>query len=105
MALAYEDRRQAFAPGALHGGEDTQLVIDHDVVCGRKTPLDVGQHLLLVQVDQYTPLDRVPQARALHLARLKNHVTVGDNDRRTKTATTCKRRKRPRVETARERIV
>ena len=76
MPLAHKDGGQALAPHLLHGGEYAQLVVDHDVVIGGKAPLDGIQHLLLVQVNENSPVHRVPQAGALHLARLEDHVTV-----------------------------
>ena len=44
-------------PYALHGRENAQLVIDHDVVPRRVTPLDVVEHRLLVNVDQHVSVD------------------------------------------------
>src|SRR5882762_800003 len=105
MPLARKHGGQAPAPQLLHGGEDAQLVIDHDVVIGRKAPLDGIQHLLLVQVNEDSAVYRVPQARALHLARLENHIAVGEDDRGSETPATRERCQRTRIEPVRERVV
>ena len=44
---------------------------------GWKTPLDVIEGLFLMDIDEYTPIDRVRQAGPLDFARLKNDVSIG----------------------------
>src|ERR1700744_5779704 len=105
MTLAHENGHQALAPYPFHSGEDAQLVVDHDVTRGRKSSLHVGEHLLLVEVDQDTPLDRIPQAGPLYLARLKHDVTVGEDDRLTETTAARQSREGARIEAACERII
>src|SRR3546814_596624 len=74
VPLAHEDGGQAVAQHALHGGQQLRLVVDHHVVARGIAPLDRVEHVLLVQVDQHPAPHRLPQARALHLARLEHHV-------------------------------
>ena len=86
MSLTRKDGREATAPGFLHGCQDAQLVVDQHIVLGRVAFFDVLQLLLLVNVDQHPALDGLEQAGAKHLARLKNHVAVGENDGRPQLA-------------------
>src|SRR5256714_1278112 len=81
MPLARKDGGQALAPRLLHGGEDAQLVVDHDVVIGGKAPLDGLQHILLLEGNEDSPVHPTPHAGALHLWRLENHLAVGEGDR------------------------
>src|SRR3989440_10008685 len=105
MPLARKDGGQALAPHLLHGGEYAQLVIDAAVVGSGNAPLDGLQHLLLVQVNENAPVHRVPQAGALHLARLEAHVAVGEDDRGSEARTARQRSQRARVEPVRKRVV
>src|SRR6516162_7072731 len=98
MALAGEHRGEPLTPDLLHRREDAQLVIDHHVVPGRVTLLDRGEHLLLVQVDEHSPLDRIPQSRPLYLARLKYDIAIGQDYRRPEGATVREHRQRSRIE-------
>jgi hypothetical protein len=66
---------------AFMAARNAQLVVDHHVVRGGVALLDGVEHLLLVHVDQHAALGGVPQARALHLARLEHHVAVGQDHR------------------------
>ena len=50
---------------------------------GRIAALDVGQLKLLVDVDHHVPSDHLRDPAALDFARLKDHVAVGKNGRRT----------------------
>ena len=43
MALSGPDRGELFAQDALHGREDGEFVVDHDVVVGRKLALHVAR--------------------------------------------------------------
>src|SRR5881628_1056323 len=81
MSLARKNSSQSFPPCFFHRSQNVQLVIDHDVVTCRIALLHIIEHLLLVDVDQYTSFDGFPQPRALHFARLKNHVAVGQDYR------------------------
>ena len=47
---------------------------------GRMPALDVGELVFLMHVDQHVARERVPQAGAGDLARLKDGVAVGEND-------------------------
>ena len=82
MPLARENGRQARSPDLLHRGQDAQLVVHQDVVSGRVTLLDVVQLLLLMDVDQHAAFDGLVQPGTLDLARLEDHVAVGQDDRR-----------------------
>ena len=59
--------------------EDAKLVVDDHVVLGRVVALDVVEFVLLVDVDENVTLDRSPRPRSVDLARLENHVSVGEN--------------------------
>src|SRR6185369_10089730 len=52
MALAREDRGDAFPPDLLHRAEDPHLVVDQDVAVGRIAALDVVELDLLVDVNE-----------------------------------------------------
>ena len=82
VALPGKHRRHPAAPDLLHRIQDAQLVVDQHVVLGRIEPRDVVQLVLLVDVDQHAVLERAPQARALHLARLEHRVAVRQDHRR-----------------------
>ena len=57
-----------------------------NVVFGRKTPLDVIEGLFLVDIDEHTSIDRVGQARPFDFVRLKDDVSVGQDNGRPKSA-------------------
>ena len=52
---------------------------------GWKTPLDVIEGLFLMDINKYAPVDRVGQARSLDLVRLKNDVSIGQDNCRSET--------------------
>ena len=83
VSLAREDGGHAGAPDLLDRGQDAQLVVDQHVVTGRVALLDVVQLLLLVDVDEHAAFDRLEEPGALDLARLEDHVAVGQDDRRS----------------------
>src|SRR5262249_41526564 len=56
MALSREDGGYATAPGALDGSQDTDLVVDEDVVIGGIARFDVVEFQFLVDVDQHGTL-------------------------------------------------
>ena len=87
VALPRKYRGDARRPDLLHRGQDAQLVVDQHVVVGRVALLDVVQLLFLVDVDRAR--GRPPlrtDARALDLARLKDHVAVRQDHRRPQAA-------------------
>src|SRR5512140_783157 len=105
MPLAREDGREPLPQDLLHRRQDAELVVDHDVMAGRVALLDVVEHLLLVDVDEDPALDRVPQSRSLDLARLEDHVAVGQDDRGPPLAKMPEHVECPRIEPVRKRIV
>ena len=82
-ALPRENGRDAVPPEALNRRQDTQLVVDDNIVFGWKTPLDVIQGLFFVDINKYAPVDGVGQARSLDLMRLKNDVSIGQDNGRS----------------------
>src|SRR5262249_54831266 len=82
MPLAREDGRQPVSPVVFHRGEYSQLVVHYYVTARRVSPLNVIEHQLFVNVDQYAPFDGVPQTRPSYFARLENHVAVREDHRR-----------------------
>ena len=60
MPLARKDSRQPVPPDLFHRSEDAQFVVHHDVMVGRVASFDISQHLLFVDVNQDTALDRFP---------------------------------------------
>src|SRR6516162_4098247 len=105
MALAGEHRGEPLTPDLLHRREDAQLVIDHHVVPGWVTLLDRGEHPLLVQVDEHPPLHRIPQSRALYLARLEYDVAIGQDHRWPEGAAVREHCQRARIEAIDEGII
>src|SRR5215470_11738398 len=67
--------------------------------------LDVVELLLLVDVDEHSPLDRLEQTGALHLERLEDDIAVGQDHRRAESADVLERIERAREEPVRERII
>ena len=65
VALPREHGRDPRAPVRLDGGTEARLVVDEDVVLGGKAPLDVGQLLLLVDVDEDVAPERLEEPGAL----------------------------------------
>src|SRR5262249_6835658 len=86
VALAREYRGDPLPPVRLDRGAEPRLVVDEDVVLGWKARLDVVQLQLLVHVDQDVALDRLEQARVLHLERLEHDVPVGEDGGRAPRA-------------------
>src|SRR5271166_3510888 len=76
LALPGQYGGYAVPPDLFDRGQNSRLVVDQDVMGGRITLLDVGEFLLLVDVYQHVPFDRVEDARALDLARLEYDVAV-----------------------------
>src|SRR5580658_7063458 len=105
MPLPWENRGEPFAPESPHGCEDAQLVVHHHVVDGRIAPLDGGQHLFLVQVDENPSRHRIPQAGALHLTGLEHHVAVRQDHGFTQLAAACQCGERTRIKARRKRVV
>ena len=72
---------------------------------GRVTLLDRREHPLLVQVDEHPPLDRIPQSRALYLARLEYDIAIGQDHRRPEGAAVREHCQRTRIEAIGEGII
>src|SRR5262249_4381378 len=83
VALAGEDRRHAAPPDGLDRGEDAELVVHEDVPFGGEALFDVVELLLLVHVDEDVSVHGLEEARAVDLARLEDHVAVGEDDGRS----------------------
>src|SRR6185369_9247852 len=62
VSLAWEDSCKTASPNIFHGGQDAQLVIDHDIVPGRIALFDVIEHLLLMNVNKDPAVNRLPQS-------------------------------------------
>ena len=105
MSLARKHSREPFPPELFHRRKNTRLVVDHDVMARRVVPLNVGQHLLLVDVDENPAFDRIPQARSFHFARLEDHVSIGQDGRFPKGAGVFEGVERTRVQPVGKRIV
>jgi hypothetical protein len=82
LALARQDGGHALLPLLLDRRQDARLVVDEHVVPGGIALHHVGQRLFLVDVDQHLAVHRVGDAGALHLARLEDHVAVGQHHHR-----------------------
>ena len=98
LALSDEHGGQAMAPRCLHRGQDAHLVVHQDVVLGRVAPLDVCQSEFLVDVNEHLPLDRFKDAGAFDLARLEDHIAIGEDDRRAPVAEALQDVKRTGIE-------
>jgi len=105
MALARKHRRQTTAQNPFHRRPQPQLVVDHDVMARWMLALNLIEHLLLVHVDQHAPTHRFPQAGTLDLARLKHHVAVGQDHRRTHAAKVGNDLERTRIQALGEGVV
>src|SRR3954468_9751087 len=105
MTLACKDSRNALAPDRLHCREDPELIVDHNVSSSRVPALDVGEHLFLVNVDEDATVDGLPETRALDLSRLKDDVSVGEDDGRPLSSEALDGVERARVEAVREWVV
>ena len=55
MSLPHENRREPRSHYGLHRSQQTGLVVDHDIVCGRIALLHAVEHKFLVQVHQTRP--------------------------------------------------
>ena len=78
-SLPHEDGGHAVFPVVLGGGEDSRFVVEKEIVARGEVAFDVSQVLLLVDIDQHVPLDRVIESRSLDLPRLEHHVAVGND--------------------------
>ena len=81
MTLFGKYSGNSFAPDFLHRGENTQLVVDQDIVIRGIEAFDVIELLLFVDVDKDTAVERLPEAASLHLARLEHGIAVRENNR------------------------
>src|SRR5262249_42637125 len=70
-------------PVRLDGSAQARLVVHEDVMVRREAGLDVSKPQLLVDVDQDVSLDRLEQARVLHLERLEHDVAVREDGGRS----------------------
>jgi hypothetical protein len=105
VTLTYEHRRHFPAKRAFHRRQQLRLVVDHHVVLRRVSSLHRIERALFVHIDQHPALHRVPDARALDLARLEDHVAVGENHGQPQRAEVRDRFERARVQTIGERIL
>jgi hypothetical protein len=62
VALLRKDGGDSIAPGRLHRGEDSGLVVNEHVMTSRIAALDVLQLLFLVDVNENFTRERLPQA-------------------------------------------
>jgi hypothetical protein len=60
VALPEKDGRDPAFPATLDRVEDTNFVVNDDVVVCRIAPLDVVEFVLLVDVDENITVDRGP---------------------------------------------
>src|SRR5882724_9552808 len=105
LTLAGKDRGDAVAPAVLDRGQDPRLVVHQDVVLRRIASLDVVQRRFLVDIDQHVAVHGLPDAGAFDLARLEDHVAVGEDDRRAPRAEPFQDVERSRIEAIGERVV
>ena len=80
MTLFGKHGRDALAPDFLDCRKDAQFVVDQDIVIGWVETPDIFKLLLLVDVDEDTVVERVPEAGPFHLARLEHGIAVGQDD-------------------------
>jgi hypothetical protein len=71
VALPDEYRRDALVPVPLHGGQDAQLVVHHEVGPAGEPRFHLAKLPLLVDVNEDVAADGVPQARPHDLTRLE----------------------------------
>ncbi len=80
MTLLGKHGRNALAPDFLHCRQDAQFVVDQYIVIGRVETPNIFKLLLLVDVDEDTVVECVPEAGSFHLARLEHGIAVGEDD-------------------------
>src|SRR5207247_10713655 len=85
--------------------QGAELGAREDVVSRRMTALDVVELLLLVDVDEQPALDRLEEARSIHLEGREDDVAVGEDDGRAEGARVLERVERAGEEPVREWIV
>ena len=61
---------------------NAQFVLHQHVMFGRETLGDIVELLFFVQIDKDLTSDRLKQAGTVDLARLEDHITVGEDGRR-----------------------
>ena len=81
-ALPRENGRDATTPEALNRRQDSRFVVDKRIMFGGKTPLNVVKDLFFMDINQYTSLDRLGKARPFDFVRLKDDVSIGEDNGR-----------------------
>src|SRR5579884_4152232 len=104
-ALAREYGRHALSPEFFDRRQDTQLVVNKNVMLGRIAPLDVVEGLFLVDIDQHVSIDGVGETRTLDLARLEDDVAVRQDNGRTAVAQPLQHLEGAREQPVGERII
>jgi len=84
-ALPRENGRDAATPEALDRRQDSRFVVDKHVMFSWKTPLDVIEGLFFMDIDEDTSIDRIGKARPFDFVRLKDDVSIGQDNRRPET--------------------
>ncbi len=105
FALSREHGGHAIAPSLLDRAQYARLVIDHDVMLRRIPLLDIIQCSLFVDIDKHVTLNRLGNAGAFDLSRLKDHISVGKNHGFSPRAKSLQHIERSRVETIGEGVV
>src|SRR5579863_8224194 len=70
----------AFTPDLFDRRQNATFVVDYAVTLGGNAPLDVVEGRFFVNIDQYTSRYRGGQTGALNFMRLKDDVTVREDD-------------------------
>ena len=76
MALTDKNGSDALAPDLFHGGQNPQLVVQHNVMPGGMAAGYVGQFVFLVDIDHHTAIHSLEQPGAIHFARLENDIAI-----------------------------
>src|SRR5262252_7813252 len=105
LPLSRQHGGHPVAPNFLYLSENSRLVVHQNIVARGVAPLDIIELLLLVDVYQHVALDGLKDAGALDLARLKDDVAVGEDDRSRPAAKPLENVERSRVEPIGERVI
>ena len=97
--------RYALAPELFDCGQDAPLIVDYNITLGGIAPLDVIEGFFLMNVNQYASRHRIGETGALNFVRLKDDVTVRQDDGGTKADQAFQYFESGREQTICERII
>jgi len=76
MPLSRKDGGDILAPGLLDSCQDSQFVINHDIVLGGISSLYIIKFKLFMNIDQNILFEGFTQSRAVDFSGLENDITI-----------------------------